>query len=108
MTKGIYQLTIPGCDKVYIGRSANIEKRYAQHLRLLKSGKHHNPGMKKVFKGELNYMILLEGNNSAICEQKYQNQIPREKQFNFYTGVDDGWLKRKKRKKSRSQKVKKV
>lgn len=105
MTKGIYQLSIPGCDKVYIGRSSNIEKRYLQHLNLLKKGKHHNPGMKKVFAGELDYIILLEGNNSAICEQKYQNLVPRDRQFNYYTGVDDGWKKRKKR---RSQRVKKV
>lgn len=96
--KGIYQLTIPGCNKRYIGRSANIEKRYLQHLRLLRSKKHHNPGLRKAFQGELELTILLEGNNSAVCEQRELNKIPRELQFNYYVGVDDGWRKRSKRK----------
>lgn len=31
MTIGIYKLNFPGTDKVYIGQSVNIEKRYTQH-----------------------------------------------------------------------------
>jgi predicted GIY-YIG superfamily endonuclease len=97
MTKGIYQLSIPGCDKVYIGRSKDIEKRYSQHLRMLRTGKHHNPALRRAFQGELICTILLEGNASAVCEQRELNKIPRNLQFNFYEGVDDGWKKRKSR-----------
>ena len=32
MTCGIYMLVFEGTDKVYIGQSVNIEKRYKQHL----------------------------------------------------------------------------
>jgi hypothetical protein len=32
MTCGIYKLVFEGTDKVYIGQSVNIEKRYTQHL----------------------------------------------------------------------------
>jgi predicted GIY-YIG superfamily endonuclease len=103
MTKGIYSLTIPGCNKIYIGRSANIEKRYGQHLRMLQKGKHHNPGMKKAFRGELNYSILLEGNDSAVCEQRELDKIDRKLQFNYYPGVDDGYLKRLARLKARGK-----
>ena len=104
--KGIYQLTIPGSDKIYIGRSVDIEKRYASHLSKLKNGKHHNPAMNKAFRGELVLEILLEGNNSAVCEQRELNKIPRALQFNYYPGVDDGWLRRKRRGKAkRSRKV---
>jgi hypothetical protein len=102
--KGIYQLTIPGSDKIYIGRSVNIEKRYISHLSKLKNGKHHNPAMTKAFKGKLVLEILLEGNNSAVCEQRELNKIPRELQFNYYPGVDDGWLKKKKRRSAKKPK----
>lgn len=35
MTIGIYKLSFPVTDKVYIGQSLNIESRYRQHLKLM-------------------------------------------------------------------------
>lgn len=32
MTCGIYKLTFPNTDKVYVGQSQNIENRYTQHI----------------------------------------------------------------------------
>lgn len=39
MTIGIYKLVFEGTDKVYIGQSINIEKRFLEHLRNLKNNK---------------------------------------------------------------------
>ncbi len=43
MTIGIYKLWFENTvDKVYIGKSVNIESRYTQHKRALKDSTHHN------------------------------------------------------------------
>lgn len=39
MTIGIYKLNFLGTDKVYIGQSVNIEDRFRQHARFMRSGK---------------------------------------------------------------------
>lgn len=39
MSCGIYKLIFSGTDKIYIGQSQNIPKRYLEHIRSLKSGK---------------------------------------------------------------------
>lgn len=51
MTIGIYCLRFKATDKVYIGQSVNIEKRYKEHLRLLASGN----GKKKLQDAYNNY-----------------------------------------------------
>lgn len=38
MTVGIYKLNFDNTDKVYIGQSVNIEKRFKEHLNLLSKG----------------------------------------------------------------------
>lgn len=38
MTIGIYKLVFEGTDKVYIGQSINIQKRYKEHLNSFKTG----------------------------------------------------------------------
>ena len=38
MTIGIYLLRFNGTHKVYVGQSINIEKRYTDHLYVLKRG----------------------------------------------------------------------
>lgn len=40
MTCGIYLLEFNGTDKVYVGLSNNIERRYVDHIKALKDGKH--------------------------------------------------------------------
>lgn len=39
MTIGIYCLRFEGTDKVYIGQSVNIERRFTDHLRLLRNSR---------------------------------------------------------------------
>lgn len=39
MTIGIYKLTFPNTESIYIGQSANIEIRYRQHISCLKNRK---------------------------------------------------------------------
>lgn len=53
MTCGIYILKFIGTSQVYIGQSRNIEKRYQQHLGLLRSGYASN----KLHKAYLKYGI---------------------------------------------------
>ncbi len=45
MTCGVYKLTFSGSDNFYIGSSLNIERRFQQHLKELKSGNHGNSRM---------------------------------------------------------------
>lgn len=42
MTVGIYKLAFKGTDKVYIGQSINIEKRFREHLNNMRKHKAYN------------------------------------------------------------------
>lgn len=42
MTCGIYKLVFSGTNKVYIGQSVNIEKRYKQHICTLRNNEHNH------------------------------------------------------------------
>lgn len=42
MVCGVYMLKSSNCDKVYIGSSVDTERRFAEHIRRLNSGKHHS------------------------------------------------------------------
>lgn len=65
MTRGLYKLSFKGTDKVYIGKSLNIEERFKDHLYSLKKGiaskklqdaynRYGNPTIKAVpFNGDL-------------------------------------------------------
>jgi group I intron endonuclease len=39
MTTGIYKLSFNGTDKVYVGKSINIEARFTDHIRVMSYGK---------------------------------------------------------------------
>jgi hypothetical protein len=50
MTCGIYAITYEGFpDRIYIGKSSDIEGRFAKHCRDLKNGTHHNTEMQSLF-----------------------------------------------------------
>lgn len=40
MNSGIYKLSFQNSDKVYIGQSVDIDRRFSEHIRALKVGKH--------------------------------------------------------------------
>lgn len=42
MTSGIYSITHTGSGKFYIGSSVNVERRWLDHKKLLRAGKHHS------------------------------------------------------------------
>lgn len=66
MTIGIYLLSFNGTDKVYIGQSINIEKRYKEHLWALPAGR-ENAKITKAYSlyGNPTLAILEE------CTQEY-------------------------------------
>lgn len=39
MTIGVYKLVFTGTDKVYVGQSINVERRFATHISAVKAGK---------------------------------------------------------------------
>lgn len=42
MTCGVYKVYFDSTDKVYVGSSKNIEKRYTEHRSTLRQGNHHS------------------------------------------------------------------
>lgn len=46
---GIYKITCIGNGKIYIGQSTNIETRWKDHIRRLKTGKHDNQHLQNAF-----------------------------------------------------------
>lgn len=84
MTCGIYRLVFPGLDKVYIGKSKNIEYRFTQHLyKLLKC-----TSSIKLQKAYAQY-----GNPSLeilnTCEEAYLNEYEKEA-IEIFNSVTDG------------------
>lgn len=60
MTIGIYLLNFTGSDRVYIGQSTNIEKRYINHKSALRKNDTHNKALKDLYNlyGLPNLIIL--------------------------------------------------
>ena len=46
---GIYKITTTNNNKIYIGQSTNVEKRWKYHLKKFSENKHNNPYMQNVF-----------------------------------------------------------
>jgi RNase P/RNase MRP subunit POP5 len=62
MTCGIYKLNFADTDKVYIGQSVYIEKRFKQHVSDMKAGR-ASPKMQEAFKlygTPISYTVLVE------------------------------------------------
>ena len=81
---GIYQITNIVNNKCYIGSSKNIKKRWYEHKRMLRYGKHHSKYLQQSFKkyGEENFVLTIleicdEGELLKL-EQKYFDEINRE------------------------------
>lgn len=78
MTCGIYLISCNG--KPYIGQSINIEKRWYEHLRKLKSHKHNNPIIQRIYNKHgiqsLTFQILQVCSKNMLkeLEQHWCNQ----------------------------------
>ena len=85
MTCGIYKLNFNGTDKVYIGKSVNIEYRFTGHLRSFKRGE-ASKKMRNAYEqyGTPTLSILLE---CKECDLNI-NEINLVKQYN---AIDDGF-----------------
>jgi predicted GIY-YIG superfamily endonuclease len=107
MTKGIYQLQFLNDphSRIYTGRSCNIEHRYQEHCSDLISGKHHNQKIQAYFDvyQEFPDQVYIEGSyNTSRHEQKVQNSVPRERQWNVCPLVDNPKFKKTDKKKKRN------
>lgn len=49
MTSGIYSITHTGSGKFYIGSSVNVERRWGDHKKLLRAGKHHSVHLQRAW-----------------------------------------------------------
>lgn len=62
MSAGIYVLMFPTTDRVYIGRSSNIEDRFARHTSALYNNTHHSAKLQAYFnstKSDMTYEVLV-------------------------------------------------
>lgn len=71
MTCGIYKLSFDKTDKVYIGKSINIEERFKQHLTTFKTGKLSNKLLEaRDLYGLPNLTILIECDVDKLNESE--------------------------------------
>lgn len=82
MKQGIYKITNINDGKVYIGRAANIEKRWQEHKEALEAGTHHSYKLQECYdalknKDDLKYEIIEEvayENERVVKEQYYMDK----------------------------------
>ena len=85
---GIYSITCKVNNKVYIGSSINIAKRWREHLSLLRSDKHPNQYLQHTFTkyGEESFSFSIV----VGCEPEML-LIEEEKQIKIYNSFNDGF-----------------
>lgn len=71
ISKGIYKITNINNNKVYIGSSSNIERRFSEHKRDLKENKHHSYKMQNDFNLSKNiedfvFEVIENANSSKV------------------------------------------
>ena len=84
MSCGIYKITNKAINKVYIGQSVHIEKRWAEHL----SGKGNQPLYEDIYKNfninNFTFEIL------EFCEEKFLNE-KEEYWIKYYNAREEGY-----------------
>lgn len=95
MKIGIYKIQSLVNNKVYIGYSNNIERRWYEHIRLLKSNSHYNTYLQKHYNKYLlnkkeifTLHILEECNDLKLLPEKEQYYINKYKSNNKYKGFN--------------------
>jgi predicted GIY-YIG superfamily endonuclease len=84
---GIYKITNLNNQKIYIGYSCNIGRRFKEHLKFLYYNKHKNKELQQdynngdIFKIKLLYQNL-DTNILAHKEQEFIKNIPKEYRYN--------------------------
>lgn len=85
MTCGIYVLKFYGTEKVYVGQSVNIEKRYRNHIQRLKNGTHNYKMLEAYSRyGEPKYTILCETSSEEL------NSLEMEA-FELFDSINNGF-----------------
>ncbi|AMR46918.1 endonuclease [Bacillus subtilis subsp. subtilis] len=91
--KAVYKIRNIKNGKFYIGSSANFRKRKTEHLRLLKSGSHHNKPLQEDFNtyGENNFLFEVLYHSDYINrfdlykkEQEFLSNSEKEQLYNLY------------------------
>jgi predicted GIY-YIG superfamily endonuclease len=79
--------------KIYIGGTTDYEKRISQHLRLLKSGKHHSLSLQAHYnnygESDLIFSFLETTDKFNIVEKEEEYLIKNEPYFNTAMPVDN-------------------
>lgn len=87
---GIYAIVNERNNKVYVGQSTNIPKRWDQHKRELKSGTHHNKSLQRDYDNGDNftYQVLAYGYDLDDLERHYINKY--DSYYNGYNQTKGG------------------
>ncbi len=84
MISGIYKIVNNINNKIYIGSAINLSRRFKEHIRTLKSNKHHNKKMQNSWNkhGENNFSFVIieycEKEKLILREQHYIDEINPE------------------------------
>lgn len=87
---GIYQIKNKTNNKIYVGSSLNIKRRFSDHRRLLKNNKHHSYKLQRAYNkyGESNFeFIVLE-------EVYFGNWAGTQYKLEILSGIEQVYLDR--------------
>ena len=90
--QGIYKITCLSNNKVYIGSSVNIERRWKEHKRYLRGGYHKNPFLQKAWDkyGESNFLfeVVEEVTDYSLLYDVEQSYIDKYNAHNKQVGFN--------------------
>lgn len=82
---GIYKITHIASERCYVGSSGNIERRWADHIRDFRGGRHHSPYFARVWnkygQDSFQFEILEELNLSGLSLEAIVAYIFEREQF---------------------------
>jgi len=96
MEHSVYSITCKVTDKVYFGRSQEIDKRWRAHKNMLRRGLHNNLSLQSEWalygEGNFVFKILEVFDNKKEAEYKEQKYIddPKYKKYNISNAKDGG------------------
>lgn len=89
MKSGIYYIRNSQTNKLYIGSSKDIDKRFRQHKNALKNGKHINIHLQRAYnlygESSFEYGIMEETSDLFIREEFYIKQVDANDLYNLGT-----------------------